>query len=439
MRTSYDTAIKHLYRKGLEEALPKAVRKSIPRSTIHRWRHESDDKYLGAELNELANHELEMLKEFARNRNARRIFMAYVRIGRFIQSVTSEKTIRKLLKQKKEELMEVVERTSETLSMDQVLRCVGISRSTYNVWVLGMFNNCRRSSLDWCLVRQPHQLDTDEVQVMRDLLSDKQYEHWPVTSIAYHAQREGMLYASVSTWYKYSNILGLERKRAPYKKKRSDKGIKAHAPNEIWHADVTYFKVGLTTYYIYLVVDNFSKKIVSHLVSDTLSAGNRLKTIQMAFDAEGRKDDLGKELLLMVDGGSENNNHTVDGYVNGQPNLKKVTALKDIKFGNTQVEAHNRILKQSWLYFKEITSGEQLAEELNAFVEEFNNVRPHYSLSGMTPDETHRGVEPYVKTYREDRKDAREKRYHHNKHNACADCVYHQVKLQENCAGRTAC
>jgi len=58
-RTSYDTSLKHLYRKGLEDAIPVSLRKNIPRNTIHRWRNEKDNKYLGCELNDLAKSEIE--------------------------------------------------------------------------------------------------------------------------------------------------------------------------------------------------------------------------------------------------------------------------------------------------------------------------------------------------------------------------------------------
>ncbi len=68
-RTSYDTSVKHLYRRGLEEAIPLSLRKTIPRNTIHRWRKEKDDKYIGCELNKLANSEIEMLKEFIKSLN----------------------------------------------------------------------------------------------------------------------------------------------------------------------------------------------------------------------------------------------------------------------------------------------------------------------------------------------------------------------------------
>ena len=118
-RTSYDTSIKHLYRKGLEEAIPLSLRKKIPRNTIHRWRNENEDKYTGCELNDLAHSELAMLKEFVRSKNARRIFMTYVRIGRFIQSVTNEKVIKQQFKKNKADLIDVVERARTAMPLNK--------------------------------------------------------------------------------------------------------------------------------------------------------------------------------------------------------------------------------------------------------------------------------------------------------------------------------
>jgi len=107
---------------------------------------------------------------------------------------------------------------------------------------------------------------------MKDLLTDKELEHWPISSVAHYARRNGLMYASNSTWYKYARILGLRKKAKQFRHKRKKKkGIKAAAPNSIWHADVTYFRVGNEMHYIYLVVDNYSRKILSHLVSNRLN------------------------------------------------------------------------------------------------------------------------------------------------------------------------
>tara|TARA_B110000037_G_scaffold220884_1_gene290069 strand:- start:1239 stop:1958 length:720 start_codon:yes stop_codon:yes gene_type:complete len=232
------------------------------------------------------------------------------------------------------------------------------------------------------------------------------------------------MYASNSTWYKYARILGLRKKAKQFRyKRRKKKGIKADAPNRIWHADVTYFRVGNEMHYIYLVVDNYSRKILSHLVSNKLNARNRLKTIKEAYENEFGM--LYSDLILMVDGGSENNNHVVDGYVDKLPNLRKLVALKDIQFGNVQVEAHNKILKQSWLYRAEVKDGEHLIRITKAAIHEFNMIRPYDALGGLTPSEAHEQSASYMNWNRQLQiLKARKQRCITNKCNTCTNCPY---------------
>lgn len=98
--------------------------------------------------------------------------MTYVRIGRFIEKVAGEKVIRQQFKKHKADLIDVVERARETLPLKQVLKCFSLSETTYNLWVLEMYSGCANSLLDWCLVRQPHQLKVEEVKKMEELLKD---------------------------------------------------------------------------------------------------------------------------------------------------------------------------------------------------------------------------------------------------------------------------
>lgn len=421
---SYDTSLKHLYRVGLEEVIPPHLRKQIPRSTIHRWRHEADEKYVGFELNKLASSELELLKEFARSRNARRIFTSYVRMGRFLQEVAGDKHIKRLLKERKEDLIDVIERAKENMPMNQVLRCFNLSRSTYNTWVMSLYGDCKRSAINWCKIRHPHQLKAEEVEVMRELLTDKKMEHWPISSVAHHAQREGLLFLARSTWYKYANLMGL-RRQAPKKTIiRKRKGLRANAPNEIWHADVTYFRVGGKLHYIYLVVDNYSRKILSSLVSSSLSATNRLKTIQHAY--ENAFGSLYPEMQLVVDGGSENNNKMVNKFVNEQQNLRKLIALKDIPFSNNQVESHNKLLKYSYLYRIPIRDENELKRAVKHAIHEFNNIRPFDALGGMTPAEAYEELPNYMQRFGMNYKiqEARLDRCKTNRCSHCSDCPF---------------
>ncbi|MFN6943676.1 MAG: hypothetical protein ACK4ND_01920 [Cytophagaceae bacterium] len=48
--------------------------------------------------------------------------------------------------------------------------------------------------------------------MLKNLLTDPGYTCWPVSSIAHHARRNGLLFIAQSTWYKYALALGIKRK-----------------------------------------------------------------------------------------------------------------------------------------------------------------------------------------------------------------------------------
>ena len=131
--------------------------------------------------------------------------------------------LKELLRENRESLIEIVDRTRNSMGLSHVLKCFGLSKTTYYLWIQGTYSKCSSSLLEWCLVRQPHQLAKFEIERMRDILLDKLYLHWPVSSLAFQAQRTGTIHASLSSWYKYMKLMGIKRTRATYKKKKFNK------------------------------------------------------------------------------------------------------------------------------------------------------------------------------------------------------------------------
>jgi len=61
--------------------------------------------------------------------------------------------------------------------------------------------------------------------------------------------------------------------------------LKATFPNQYWHADITIFKtLDNVKQYIYLVVDNYSRKILSWDMADRVSGEIRVQTLREAWD-----------------------------------------------------------------------------------------------------------------------------------------------------------
>ncbi|MDH5382444.1 MAG: integrase core domain-containing protein, partial [Cyclobacteriaceae bacterium] len=156
-----------------------------------------------------------------------------------------------------------------------------------------------------------------------------------------------------------------------------------HRPVKCSSYNITIFKtLDNVKQYIYLVVDNYSRKILSWNMADRVSGEIRMQTLREALDTAKPE----KEVELIVDGGPENNNRTVDRFIEGC-DIKKSVALKDIVFSNSMVEAANKLLKYRYLFPKDVMDGMQLRNVLEKSIHDFIEVRPHGKLGGLTPSE----------------------------------------------------
>jgi putative transposase len=175
--------------------------------------------------------------------------------------------------------------------------------------------------------------------------------------------------------------LGISRPR--FKKPKHKTGLRASAPNEKWHMDITKFKINVTEYSIYIIMDNFSRYILNWGVHHSASGEFMRDLLKEAISQFTPKN-----AQLIADGGSENNNIYVDELLTKNTNtLTKLIAQKDISFSNSMVEAINKILKYNYLFPFGITSLQFLLQQLEFAINDYNNKRPHFSLKGSTPFE----------------------------------------------------
>ena len=145
--------------------------------------------------------------------------------------------------------------------------------------------------------------------------------------------------------------------------------------------------------FIYTLMDNFSRKVLAWDVSERLSGSIRLESLKRAIDEQflQKKDSKmdPQKLDLIVDGGTENNNFTIQEFIqNCQVNVHKKIALKDVIFSNSLIEGNNRILKQTYLKDIELRSIE-LENYISQSITEYNSEKPHYFHKIYTPDEVY--------------------------------------------------
>lgn len=370
--------------------LPADIAKQIPKSTLHRFKNTDYSDIFGIELAAVLEQNGSLVKELLHCKTALAVSKGIIQIKNTLIKIR-EHTLSAF--QKMKEVVSVINEVNTSMSFDTALQYFNISRSTFHSWSFQVNHFCYESFIGKCLRRWPNQIPVYAVEKIKSLCESDEYKGWPVASIAHHAKRTGLLDLSIHTWYKYAKLIGINS-RSPRCLKKRKQGIRAALPHQYWHADVSVLRtMNNVRAYIYFVVDNYSRAILSWRVSLKLSAETRLDTIREAYDKF--ISDSSFNVQLIVDGGSENNNSVVDEYVNSTGiSIKKIIAQQDIIFSNSIIEAVNKIVKYRSLFLTDIPDIHALQKHLEIFVPVYNDKRPHVSLKGLTPSEVLSGLRP---------------------------------------------
>ena len=250
---------------------------------------------------------------------------------------------------------------------------------------------CPASFYNLCKIKHPSQLLTKEIQAIKSYCLESQYQFWSLCSVYYQMRRDGIAHMNLSTFYKYISLLNLKRSQAFSRRKNHSPGIRATAPLQILHADLTEFKTeDNKKAFIYLVQDNYSRAILSYQSSLERKAGytfENLRRVKEEYLSPGKIT----ECMLLTDDGLENYGE-VSKWMNvcDNPKINHVIAQSDIHYSNSMIEAANKQLKYRFLYHQKIEDFSKLNDYLDRAIEDFNN-RPHGVLNGLTPMEVLHG------------------------------------------------
>jgi transposase InsO family protein len=181
-------------------------------------------------------------------------------------------------------------------------------------------------------------------------------------------------------------VKGDERLKA----KRVSNGSKPRPdkPNHLWGVDMT--KVLTTEGWAYLVVVNdwFTKKILGAFVGSRSRAADWLEAVNQAVCRQfraGIRETKSLELNLMSDNGSQPTSLTFMRECRAFGIKQAFTAYNNPK-GNADTERLIRTIKEELCWLREWSSVEELASEMEKFVEYFNENYLHSALGYKTPN-----------------------------------------------------
>ena len=432
-RKTYDTRVKYLVRKGL---LPDIYRKQIHRSLLSKWQREAPDKYVGYELNDNMEELYDLMKKVSDDQRLQKTLIAFYRIAKTLKDIigTGKEYIDKI-RGHKYRIVDAIQRAKKTIGIKRAVKLFGIGKSTYGIWAMETYYSCGQALSKLCNNAYPQQLTAKEIHKMHRMLSNGKHLHWPIISVAYYGIKRSLLKAHPNTWYKYARLMKIKRKRHRKFHRKYAEGVRANAPNEKWHADITELKTADGNIsYIYLVIDNFSRYITSWRVADKICAKIRLDTFAETIERADikLKSKRKKKTELIVDGGTENNNKKVETFIERYP-VEKLVALKDILKSNAMIESVNKIIKYDYLFPRHILNQSELTNLMSkVVVPDYNDKRPHGSLNGLTPLEAYGKKKVNFKRMREGMIEAHTDRVNYNRTHSCHGCPFGCKQLTAN-------
>jgi hypothetical protein len=142
-RQSYNTHLKYLVREGL---LSPELLTLIPRTNRHRWENEAPDKYSTLGLNLAGIREYELTRSFAQDKHWKRIYSAYLRVGKFVLSIVHQlPSFHSEIKSQSKNVIELIARVKSAIGLKRALRILNISVPTFRNWSAQSLTQCFES------------------------------------------------------------------------------------------------------------------------------------------------------------------------------------------------------------------------------------------------------------------------------------------------------
>ena len=157
------------------------------------------------------------------------------------------------------------------------------------------------------------------------------------------------------------------------------RGTEVTRPNQVWAMDITYIPMARGFVYLAVVLDWFSRRVLSWRLSVTMEAAFCVETLEDALSRHGKSD------IFNTDQGSQFTGAAFTGVL-----IKNGIAIsmdgKGAWRDNVFVERLWPSIKYEEVYLHAYDSVSEARNSIGRYLDFYNGRRPHSSLDGATPD-----------------------------------------------------
>ena len=241
--------------------------------------------------------------------------------------------------------------------------------------------------------REPcNKLSIKERQAVLDTANSQEFANLSPNQIVPILADQGRYIASEATFYRILRkfeMLSHRGKTKPATRKRPAP-LLAITPNQLWSWDITYLMTTIkgVFFYLYLIMDVFSRKIVGWEVHEIESANHASRLFQKTYLREGV---AGDDLVLHSDNGSPMKGSTMLATLQRlgvMPSFSRPSVSDD----NPYSEALFKTLKyHPGFPDKPFDTIEEARSWVKFFQHWYNEIHRHSALKFVTPGQRHRG------------------------------------------------
>ncbi len=226
---------------------------------------------------------------------------------------------------------------------------------------------------------------------MLDIAHSDRFADLSVREIYATLLDEGRYIGSVSTWYRVLRAAGetRERRRLATHPARVKPELAAAAPREVWSWDITKLlgPQKWTYYYLYVVLDVFSRFVVAWRVEARESA-TLAKELFAAAVARERVDPT--RLTVHADGGPAMTSKTLTQFF-ADLGITKSRSRPHVSNDNPYSEAQFKTLKYLPTFPGHFANMQQARDYCRRLIAWYNEEHRHSGIALLTPSDVHHG------------------------------------------------
>lgn len=170
-----------------------------------------------------------------------------------------------------------------------------------------------------------------------------------------------------------------------YSERRKENILKqnfnAEKPNQIWVSDVTYFSYNERKFFICVILDLYSRKVVAFKISKRNSSQLTKATFKYAYFSRNPQEGL----IFHSDNGSNYISRSFYSYLK-QFGVQQSFSRSRQPHDNAVSESFFKSMKTEELYRYKFKSEREFRKAVADYIEKYNTQRPHTYLGYLTPD-----------------------------------------------------